>query len=194
VIETDPLARGRAHIERRAEGLRIEIPMKRDRWLMTLIAIWVSILAASAVTSGAQWETGSYVMSGAACVFILALLGWLLRGREVVTVTPRELVLWRGLGRLGKERRFARDRIERLRPAPHKGMFSLAQVLRGPLDQYGLTGGTVVFDYGARTHAFGSRLDDAETLQLVELMERELGLTRRAAARVDAPVGPEVPR
>ena len=194
MIETEPLARGRARIERRADGLRIEIPTKRDRWLITLIALWLSIMAAAAVTSSEDWEAGTYVLWGGVCAFILTLVAWLLAGREVVTVTQRELVLWRGLGRLGRERRFRRERIERLRPEPYEGMFSLAQILRGPLDQYGLTGGTIVFDYGARTHRFGSKLDDAETRQLVELIGRELGSTRRAAARVDALAGPEVPR
>jgi hypothetical protein len=193
VVETDPLARGRARTERRADGVRIEIPMRRDRWLI-LIALWLSILAVAAVTSRADWEAGTYVLWGAVCAFVLALLGWLLAGREVVTVTTRELVLWRGLGRFGRERRFARDRIERLRTEPYPGMWSFSQVMRGPFDQYGLTGGSILFDYGARTHRFGSKLDDAEARQLGELIERELGSTPRVAARVDAPVGPEVPR
>jgi hypothetical protein len=33
-----------------------------------------------------------------------------------------------------------------------------------------------VFDYGARTHRFGIKLDPAEAKQLAELLAKELGL------------------
>lgn len=47
---------------------------------------------------------------------------------------------------------------------------------REGLEIWGLGGGSIVFDYGARTHRFGSKLDEAESRQLADLLRRELGL------------------
>jgi hypothetical protein len=48
---------------------------------------------------------------------------------------------------------------------------------RAQWEIYGLGGGSIVFDYGARTHRFGSKLDEAESRQLTELLAKELRLT-----------------
>ena len=41
MIESDPLARGRGRVERRPEGLSIEIPAKRESWLLVFFVVWL---------------------------------------------------------------------------------------------------------------------------------------------------------
>jgi hypothetical protein len=106
---------------------------------------------------------------------------WLLlanvTGGEVVTITGGELVHQRTWWPFRREKHFRRDRIERLRtdPADHRER-TFFRMWNNQWEQFGLAGGSIVFDYGARTHRLGSKLDEAESRQLVELLAKELGL------------------
>ena len=44
------------------------------------------------------------------------------------------------------------------------------------LELYGFGGGSIVFDYEGRTRRFGSKLDEAESRQLVGLIAAEIGV------------------
>jgi hypothetical protein len=179
VIENDPLARGRARVERHADGLRIVIPAKRVWLLLAFLMLWISFwtfgaaLAAVDLVNGGDdaggviflilWLAGAALAGGV----VVLVLGWNLFGREIVTVGGGELVVERRAGPYHSEKRFARDRIGRLRSDP-KGSES-------QWDIWGLTGGSIELDYGNRTHRFAGKLDEAESAQLCELIAAELG-------------------
>jgi hypothetical protein len=180
VIENDPLARGRASVERGADGLRIEIPAKRVWPLLAFLLLWISFwtfgagLAVVDLVNGGD-DTGGVIflflwLGGAALAggVVVWVLGWNLFGREILTVAGGELVVERRAGPYHSEKRFARDRIVRLRSDP-KGSES-------QWDIWGVTGGSIVLDYGSRTHRFASKLDEAESAQLCELIAADLGL------------------
>ena len=114
------------------------------------------------------------------------------RVRELGRVAARSLrvsadamTVTRVAGPYRRVRQFMRERIEHLRmeayPGLLRGMFgSQRDVWRHAMEMWGLGGGSIAFVYGARTHRFGSKLDEAESRQLVELLRLELGLADRA--------------
>jgi hypothetical protein len=110
-------------------------------------------------------------------------LARILLGKEVVTASDRELAVQpAATWPLRATKHFARDRIEHLRVdvAPRN-------LWQAQLERQGYAGGSIAFDYGARTHRFGSRLDEAESRQLVELLAKELRLEPPAAEPERAP-------
>jgi hypothetical protein len=186
VIETDPLARGRARVERRVEGLRIEIPAKRDwsvlAFLILFLVIWLAAGVAEIVEAARGegelgGQLGPLIILSLGCLWAVWLLSVTFAGKEIATVTAGEFVLERVAWPHRREKRFRRDRIERLRTdAADRPERTFARMWNSQWEQFGLAGGSIVFDYGARTHRFGTKLDEAESRQLVELLAKELGL------------------
>ena len=91
-------------------------------------------------------------------------------GREVVDVDSTSLRIKRAVGKLGRTKEFDLGHVRILRVAPqiwNPGDFSSG------LRFWGVGGGTIAFDYGAKTYRFGGGLDEAEAKQvLVRLAER----------------------
>ena len=120
--------------------------------------------------------------------FAFSILAWACFGRETVTVTGDAMTVTRKATWWRREKRFTRERIERLRldvgPGVLQTMFSLPSrdYFRQSLEIWGLGGGSIVFDYGARTHRFGNKLDDAEARQLSSLLADELGIAEASAS------------
>ena len=151
-------------------------------------------MAAIANLAGGGNEAGEAAFLGLWLVFwalawvvTASVLGWNLIGRELITATGTELVVERRAGPYHTEKRFARDRIKRLRTDARRrrpaGRFTgLTDSWKAQWEIYGVGGGTVVFDYGARTHRFGSKLDEAESRLLVEHLSKELRLRPPAVA------------
>jgi hypothetical protein len=99
------------------------------------------------------------------------------RGAEVVELAPDELRVSRVIGPLRRTRRFARDRIRRVRVEPWRRRRRLSDPIFGGrpwLAAWGLGGGSVVFDCGGRTHRCGIRLDEAESREVADALRREL--------------------
>jgi hypothetical protein len=98
------------------------------------------------------------------------VISWNLAGREVVRVTPGELVLRKEVFGLGSPREFDRSQVADLRVAP---------LVYNPWDWnaglavWGL-GGTLAFDYGAKTYRFGIGLDEAEAKMILAAIQQHL--------------------
>lgn len=192
IAADDPLAQGRARVERRPSALVIVIPARRDWPLLLFLLVWLGAW----ITGGVNVISG--LMSGdrddGSTAFLLCWLGgwvlgvlfavsvvwWTLFGRETISCDQTSLTVTRAAWPFRRSKRFRRDGIERIRGDAFAGvlknMFSWPRdAWRHGLEMWGLGGGSIVFDYGARTHRFGNKLDEAETRQLVELLRRELG-------------------
>jgi hypothetical protein len=185
-LETDPLARGRARIEPRPDGTEIVIPAKREWPMLLFLLCWLGAWTVGGVTvigsliSGtAEDEAVPFTLFwlGAwalGMVFVGSVLTWGFFGREIVSVTSEALTVTRKAGPYRREKRFARERVERLRIDAYRGalreMFDPRNSFRRGMEMWGLSGGSIVFDYGARTHSFGNKLDDAESRQIVRVL------------------------
>jgi hypothetical protein len=200
-MEDDPLAGGRTRVERGAEGLEITIRARREWATLAFLVVWLPLwtaagvgVAAGVVAGGTRADAafGTAVWSVfwlATVVFGLAAIAWRLVGREIVELAPDEMRVRLVIGPLGRTRRYARPRVRHVRTDPWRGAWRSRPPGFGGerwLAVWGLGGGSVVFEYGARTHRFAIRLDEAESAQIAELLRRELG----PAAAEDAPAQP----
>jgi hypothetical protein len=176
----EPLARGRATIDQRGRELTIRIPAKRILFVVAFLAFWMvawSVGLASAVGSlgGDVGETvflvgwlGAWIVAGGAVLLVIA---WSLAGREEVGADAGRLVTARVLGPWRRARTFAARDVRDLRVATSGWN---PWDFRSVWAFWGLSGGSIAFDYGARTHRFGAALDEAEAKQLIPRIEAAL--------------------
>jgi hypothetical protein len=94
---------------------------------------------------------------------------WFTTGRERIRLRPDALVVRREVLGLGRAREFEITRVRHLRVVPlTPDPWNAAM-----RNRWGVGGGPIAFDYGAKTYAFGSGVDDAEARDLVaRLMAR----------------------
>jgi len=91
-------------------------------------------------------------------------------GREIVTVTPQELTLWRQP--FGQQRRYRLAEVKNFRVL--EDVFSVFPMWHFWWVGY-LFAGVLAFDYGAGTVRFGANLDPAEARQIVALLKERFG-------------------
>jgi len=179
----------RAKIAEAGNALQIEIPFCPKgfmAWLMWslfttfLLAAWfalVVILAPIFIKAPTQDKPPFLFTSVFVMVWLFVILvfsgAWLQMtfGREIVTVTPQELTLWRQP--FGQRRRYRLAEVKNLRVL-EDAYFVLAHPM-----WYGWSGfpflGFLAFDYGAGTVRFGANLDPAEARQIVALLKERFG-------------------
>jgi len=92
---------------------------------------------------------------------------WNIAGREIVTLEDEALTVRYALGPSGWTRRFDRREVTDLRVSP-PATADFRSLAWWP------GGGTIAFDYGARTNRFGGGLDEAEAKQIVADFRRRL--------------------
>ena len=106
--------------------------------------------------------------TGAGTLFIFFWL-WNLLGKEIVAVDEETLTVRYALGRVGWTRRFDRREVRDPRVSP-SGMTDF----RSSFGWWLGGGGTIAFDYGARTYRFGHGLDEAEAKHVVDELRGRL--------------------
>lgn len=190
--DDDPLARGRSRTERTAGGSRIVIPAKREWPLLLFLLFWFGgwtvagiTVVSDLVSSDAEEEGTAFTvfwLGGWALgwLFAASVLTWSLAGKEIIQIDAGGLVVSRLAGPYKRVKRFACDRISDIRVDPYeglvRGMFNVRHSWRHGMEMWGLGGGSIVLDYGARTHRFGSKLDRPEANQIIDQIHRELRL------------------
>lgn len=164
-----------------SQGLRIIIPYSRSWFVIFFLGFWICgwVVAESMVSSqflrGDAPPEGEWFMLAwfvvwtvGGMVAIYALL-WQVVGKEIVTVRGQILTTRRDIGGfgLGKEYDFVQMRDLRVEPVGFNPLdFSAA------LQLWGIGGGVIAFDYGARTYRFGVGLDEAEAKEVVTAIKQ----------------------
>jgi hypothetical protein len=152
-------------------GLRLLIPAKRNWFLILFMGFWLCMWALGEVMVPTQFLNGE--IPGMAVIFLLAWFGawtvggafaiyswlWNLMGREIITVHGRALTTRRDIGGYGFDKEYDLSQVRDLRVS---GLGSNPSDFSANLQFWGLGGGLVVFDYGAKTYRFGVGLDEAE--------------------------------
>ena len=167
----------RARLREEVEALRIDIPLPRNWLLLLFVPVWLIgwAMGLISVGSGVVAALAQGRMSG---LFLIAWLvlwlaggvfisyAWLLNliGREVVRIDRSKLVLRSEIGGLGRSREFDLTHVRDLRatPAPFN-----PRDFKSTFQFWGIGGGSIAFDYGAKTERFGAGLDEAKAKQLV---------------------------
>jgi hypothetical protein len=116
-------------------------------------------------------------------VFMLAWLGvwtvggafaiyawlWQVMGKEIVTVHGQRFTIRRDIGGFGFDKEYDLVQMRDLRVG-HLGVNPLD--FSSSLQLWGVGGGVIAFDYGARTYRFGAGLDEAEAKQVVTAIKQ----------------------
>ncbi len=158
------------------QGLRIVIPCRRSWFVIFFLACWILGWAVGEVMVSRQFFNGDVPAEGE--LFMLAWLGiwtvggavaiyawfWQIMGKEIVTLHGQRFTVRRDIGGFGFDKEYDLVQIRDLRVGP-VGMNLLD--FSSSLQLWGVGGGMIAFDCGARTHRFGASLDEAETKQVV---------------------------
>ncbi len=161
----------RFEVECSNEGLRIIIPTRRRILLIFFLGFWlcgwvmgeVTVIQHLASDQALKNEglfllawLGAWTMGG-----IFAILTWLnlISGREVVQLNERAISLSREVLGVGRPKEFDLANVADLRLSvqPYNPMD-----WNSGLQFWGLGGGILAFDYGAKTFRFGAGLDESE--------------------------------
>jgi len=172
-----PVPRARSRIAETPSGLEVAIPMKKNWFLVLFSGFWMIGWAVGEVFAIRELVGGESPSS--ARLFLVAWLGawtvgggfigyswlWIVFGLERISLRPSVLVIKRDLFGTGRNREFDLNYVKNLRVAPptfNPLDFSSA------LQFWGVGGGQIAFDYGAKTYRFAAGVDDAEARGLVE--------------------------
>jgi hypothetical protein len=102
--------------------------------------------------------------------FAVAVVAWSLTGREVITGGGTALLIRREVLGIGRTSEFDAAQVRNLRVAP---MAFNPWDFRHSMSFWGLGGGPVAFDFGARTYRFGAGVEESEASSIAAVL-REL--------------------
>lgn len=174
---------GKAEVRETASGLEIAVPAPRHLFIMLFLPIWLIgwafgfVSALAEITSGSGtgpelflivWLTMWTLGGGAALVTFL----WMLGGKQIIRVERNQLSIRWDLFGLGFSREYDAAHIARLRIGEARGFNAFDMARAG--DFWGISGGLLVFDYGARTIRFGLGMHEAEASALLPRIVRAL--------------------
>jgi len=161
--------------------LRIVIPGRRSLFVMCFLGFWIcgwavaEIMVAIQLLSGDAPPEGELFMLAWFSIWtiggVLAVYAWLwqVMGKEIVIVRGQTFKTRHDIGGFGFDKEYDLLQMRDLR---------VGQVEFNPfnfsssLQLWGIGGGVIAFDYGARTYRFGAGLDEAEARQAVNAIKQ----------------------
>jgi hypothetical protein len=160
-------------------GLVINIPAAKNWFVILFVGFWLCGWAFGEVSVIHELATGK--ARGGVSLFMIGWLGawtvggcaaisfwlWSIAGHEIVSLTPTSLAIRRDILGFGWSREYDLPSVKNLRidTTDVNSRFN-----RGFSPQMRF-GGTIAFDYGAKTFRFGGGVDEAEASQLIELLK-----------------------
>ncbi|MDF0674985.1 MAG: hypothetical protein P0120_11715 [Nitrospira sp.] len=171
----------RITIEDTSGELRIGIPGRRSVFVMCFLGFWIcgwavaEIMVAIQFLNGDAPPEGEFFMLAWFSIWtiggVLAVYAWLwqVMGKEIVIVRGQTFKTRRDIGGFGFDKEYDRLQMRELR---------VGQVGFNPLDfssslqLWGIGGGVITFDYGAKTYRFGAGLDESEAKQVVAAIKQ----------------------
>jgi hypothetical protein len=172
------------------DGLCIVIPNRRSWFVIGMLAFWVcawgvgEVIGSTTLFKGEvppgeeglmlSW-LGVWTVSGLAA---LVALQWQVLGKEIVTVQGQTLRTWREGGGIGFRKEYDLPQMANLRvEEPNFSPFDVS----ASFQLWGIGGGVIAFESGAKTRRFGAGLDEAEAKQVVAAITRRLRIVERSA-------------
>jgi hypothetical protein len=171
-----------------SQGIRIVMPCRRSWLVICFLGFWICGWGVGEVMVTRQLLNGDALPVGE--VFMLTWLGvwtvgglfaiyawlWQVMGKEIVMVHGQTFKTRRDIGGFGFDKEYdlvqMRDvRVGRLGINPFDFSSSL--------QLWGVGGGVISFDYGARTYRFGAGLDEAEAKQIVTAIKQRYRIPER---------------
>jgi hypothetical protein len=174
------------------EGLRIVMPCRRSWMVILFLAFWICGWAVAEVMIAIQLLNGDAPPEGEFFMLtwfgvwtvsgVLAIYAWLWQvlGKEIVTVRGQTFTTRRDIAGFGFDKEYDLRQMRDLRVASVG--FSPVD-FSNSLQLWGVGGGVIAFEYGARTYRFGAGLDETEAKQIVAAAKQ------RSHIRDSPPVG-----
>jgi hypothetical protein len=171
------------------EGLRVVIPYRRSWFVSGFLGFWISGWAVAEVMVPAQFLMGKAPAEGASWMYtwlavwtvggLLAIYAWLWQviGKEIVNVHGQTFTTRRDIGGFGFDKVYDLVQMRNLRIEP-AGFHPLD--LSTALQLWGIGGGVIAFDYGARTYRFGTGLDETEANQAMTAIKKRCRIRESA--------------
>ena len=180
MAKTQPSA-SRILITDTSKDLRIVIPCGRSLFIILFLGFWICCWAVAEVMVPAQFLNGDAPSENMSLMVVwlavwtiggmVAIYAWLwqMMGKEIVTVHGQTCTTRRDIGGFGFNKEYDLGQISNLRTEP-VGFSPLS--VSSALQLWGIGGGVIAFDYGARTYRLGAGLDDTEANQAVTAIKK----------------------
>lgn len=174
------------------DGLRIVMPCRRSWLVILFLAFWLCGWAVAEVMVAIQFLNGDAPPEGE--FFMLAWFGvwtvggtlaiyawlWQLLGKEMVTVRGQTFTTRRDIAGFGFDKEYDFRQMRDLRVASVG--FSPVD-FSSSLQLWGVGGGVIAFEYGARTCRFGAGLDEEEAKQILTAVKQRCHIQETSSAR-----------
>ncbi len=173
----------RSTINDSPSGCEIVIPAKRNFFIIAFLGFWTIGWACGEVFAIRQlffmpkgqnfpeifllaW-LGAWTVGGAFAIYTWL---WTVSGKERIRLRPAALSMKRDVLGFGRTREFDLNHVANIRVSTQNyNPFDFSSGMRF----WGLGGGLIAFDYGAKTFRFGASIDEAEAKEIVnELAKR----------------------
>ena len=171
----------RYHSKNLGDALEITIPVHRRWYLILFLSVWLIFWTGAELGVGGTMLAGLvrlltgnigmadlggglfmliwltfWTVGGAFAIYALV---WQIKGQEKVTVNNEGLTVCYELGSWERSKTYLKKHLLNLRVSPESLAYNS---LRGGLRFWGIGGGVIAFDYGAKTVRFGSSVEEAE--------------------------------
>lgn len=159
-------------------ALQITIPSKKQWFQIVFLCLWLigwlfgEMMVAGILLAGNRsgapvpflivWLLG-WTAGGAFSVY---LLSWQLFGKEIIQVSVQSLIAERVVLGVGFPKEYSAEHVRALRVSALANIQMMSRWSRNG-QFYGLSGGWIAFDYGAKTIRFGNGVDEAEAQQIL---------------------------
>jgi hypothetical protein len=171
----------RSTVRQTNEGLEIVIPAKRNAFLILFLTAWLvgwcfgEVFAIRELALGQSDAPKLFVgawllmwtVAGGAAIYTWL---WMARGIEVVLLRGDVLALRRDVFGFGRTREYDLSHVSNLRVASSAWN---SYDWTGAMQFWGIGGGPVAFDYGARTFRFAASVDEAEARDIVKQLKAQ---------------------
>jgi len=172
-----------------SQGLSIVMPCRRSWLVICFLGFWICGWGVGEVMVTSQLLNGDAPPLGE--VFMLTWLGvwtvgglfaiyawlWQVMGKEIVMVHGQTFKTRRDIGGFGFDKEYDLVQMRDVRVG-HLGVNPFD--FSSSLQLWGVGGGVIAFNYGARTYRFGAGLDEVEAKQIVTAIKQRYRIPESA--------------
>jgi hypothetical protein len=187
--------KSRTVIEERDGEIAVTIPSKRNWFIFLFLTAWLCGWAMGEITVGGMVLGGAVGIVAkhqeihgapipAGLFMIVWLCGWTiggffaiaiwlyqLKGKEIISRNDRTLKHVRDFVVYKKTKEYLNEHIKEIRiSSPTGGIFNMSP--DRAFEFWGISGGSISFDYGAKTIKMGTGLDEAEAKPVIDRLQK----------------------
>ncbi|MCP4346096.1 MAG: hypothetical protein GY795_11300 [Desulfobacterales bacterium] len=184
------VGKGRSKIVSSQDVTEIIIPSKKNLVAIIFLGCWSVGWAFCGVMAISEFFTDATERSFLSVILVGWIFGgiiaiypllWNLAGKEIISLSSKELIHKRNIFGLGKLKRYHINLIENIRLTTENSEEAV----------FGFGSGTIAFDYSQKTFKFGSNIDEAEAKHIINVIAEKYKIYKKRTEinRVKVEVG-----